>query len=440
MKPLHKRILAKLSQEVWALPPDFLRLIHDICADRIEITADDAVKLRAMSEKFANGPIVPIDSESNPDRPSVLRVGDIGMQFINGPIVRYADFFTGMSGGTSLEAINADFAALEADPSVASIIQVYDSPGGQATGLLETAEMFRRGEKPSTAYVEGLAASAAYALASAADTIVLGPMAEVGSVGVAAMVSTGKSKDTAEFVSSQTPRKRPDATTDQGRNEIQARVDELGAAFIDAVAGLRGLEPAAVAAWEGGVATGARAISLGMADQQGILVDLVQPGPTGAVMAKREAVLSDAAPEKLDLPVAVTAEEIQARVDAAVSQERERARECVRIAAPALEADLGAELWAMLWNGEATGGDVAIAVLAKERANAQAIGTPPPPVSIVPSADSTVGAKSKPADPSDPQSQWDGNPKLREEFGTFEAYQAWHKANARGLIKTIGNA
>jgi capsid assembly protease len=76
-----------------------------------------------------------------------------------------------------------------ADPSVKRVVLAVDSPGGEVTGLPETAEVLRRVArvKPVHAVVEGTSASAAYWLTSQATDITLAPSAEVGSIGVRVM-------------------------------------------------------------------------------------------------------------------------------------------------------------------------------------------------------------------------------------------------------------
>ena len=70
--------------------------------------------------------------------------------------------------------------------SVRTVDLVIDSPGGSVLGLPETADVIHPANrvKPVRAFVTGIAASAAYWLASQASTITLTPSGEVGSVGV----------------------------------------------------------------------------------------------------------------------------------------------------------------------------------------------------------------------------------------------------------------
>lgn len=73
-----------------------------------------------------------------------------------------------------------------ADAGVQRIELAVESPGGQVSGAQETAEAIRDAnvQKPVTAVVEDLAASAAYWLASQAATISANPNAFIGSIGV----------------------------------------------------------------------------------------------------------------------------------------------------------------------------------------------------------------------------------------------------------------
>lgn len=90
------------------------------------------------------------------------------------------------SGLTSYEGISAQLRDAAADPEVRSILLDMDSPGGEATGMFSLAEEVRRiGQtKPVTAFVNDMAASAAYGIASAANEIVVSPTSIVGSIGV----------------------------------------------------------------------------------------------------------------------------------------------------------------------------------------------------------------------------------------------------------------
>lgn len=90
------------------------------------------------------------------------------------------------SGLTSYEGLSAQLRDAGADDDVSSILLDIDSPGGEATGMFAVAEQVRLvGQtKPVTAFVNDMAASAAYGIASAANEIVVSPTSVLGSIGV----------------------------------------------------------------------------------------------------------------------------------------------------------------------------------------------------------------------------------------------------------------
>jgi ClpP class serine protease len=212
-----------------------------------------------------------LGTKSEGARLSSVRDG-IGILQLNGPIVPRGDAFTDMSGLTSIDRLSAEFSALAVDPNVKHILLLIDSPGGAITGISEFASMISASDKPTTAYVYGMAASAAYWIASAADEIVAGDTAMVGSIGVV----TGGQKNAEgewEMVSSQSPNKRPDPDTKDGRAEIQGMLDGLAAVFIETVARNRNTTPEAVVKnyGRGGMVLPRVALKTGMIDGQATL-------------------------------------------------------------------------------------------------------------------------------------------------------------------------
>jgi signal peptide peptidase SppA len=89
--------------------------------------------------------------------------------------------------GVSYESIIHDTNKL-IEAGVSTIVLDIDSGGGEAYGCFESAKVVRQLADENNvrilAYVDGMAASAAYAWASIADEIIVNPMAEVGSIGV----------------------------------------------------------------------------------------------------------------------------------------------------------------------------------------------------------------------------------------------------------------
>jgi len=196
-----------------------------------------------------------------------------------GPMFKGANLMTELSGATSYDMLRRDLQAALDDPGISGIILSVDSPGGEAHGADQLAQAIyaARGPKPIWAYVGGMGCSAAYWIASAADRIVVSDLGTVGSIGAVISITDRRKADEArgvsrvEFVSSQSPGKRPDVTTDAGRARVQKFVDDIGAVFVAAVAKHRGVSVQAVISkfGAGGVEIGANAVRAGMADEVG---------------------------------------------------------------------------------------------------------------------------------------------------------------------------
>jgi signal peptide peptidase SppA len=198
---------------------------------------------------------------------------------IVGPVFRYANLFTEVSGATSIDVLARDFNEALTNPNVRAVLLNVNSPGGEADGVNELSRMIyeARGRKPVVAYVGGIAASGAYWIASAADEVVAEESALFGSIGVVATLRDTRGRDakagvaTYEIVSSQSPFKRPDPATEEGREQIQAIVDSQAEIFINAIARNRGVDPEHVQSdfGRGNLVPASQAIVAGMTDRLG---------------------------------------------------------------------------------------------------------------------------------------------------------------------------
>lgn len=178
---------------------------------------------------------------------------------------------------TTYEEVVSATAAAVADPSVAAVLLVVDSPGGYVVGCADAAAALRElsGKgKPIGAYAQDLAASAAYWLAGATGRVSCSSTGLVGSVGclilhvemAAALADWGI---TANVIRS-APRKAEanfvEPLTDAARAQLQAEVSDAAALFVAAVASARGLADTAVTATEGACLTAGQALSAGFVD------------------------------------------------------------------------------------------------------------------------------------------------------------------------------
>ena len=183
-------------------------------------------------------------------------------------------------GWSSYDQIAHDLEVAIASPEVRGILLSIDSPGGMVDGCAELGERImaaRDSGKPLVVHVDGMAASAAYWIASAASRITLAPTAMVGSIGTV-MTFTDWSKyeqalgvATIEIVSTQSPKKRPNPAEAAGKAQLQVHVDALAEVFLNAVAAQRAVSVEVVKRdfGQGDVFVGQRALDAGLADALG---------------------------------------------------------------------------------------------------------------------------------------------------------------------------
>ena len=183
------------------------------------------------------------------------------------------------SGLTSYEGLAAQIRAAASDAEVGSILLDISSPGGEAAGMASLADLVRqvRDTKPVTAFVNDMAASAAYGIASAASEIVISPTSTVGSIGVV-MLHADRSgelaaqgvKPTLIFAGSHKVDGNPfEPLSDAVRADLQASVDAHYRQFLDTVAAGRGrkLTTDMARATEARTFIGADAVRIGLVDR-----------------------------------------------------------------------------------------------------------------------------------------------------------------------------
>ena len=264
-----KRAVDWVLNHVWAILPETLQTIIDVASGE----NSDSV------EKFLHGR----ESDTVLGAPASrveMRDG-VAVISITGPIFPRANLFTNVSGGTSIQMVAKDFTTALQNPAVKAIVLNIDSPGGEVTGVSEFSKLVfdSRKVKPIVSYIYGMGASAAYWIGSSASEVVVSETALVGSIGVVSSRTDTREKDqkagikTIEIVSSASPDKRPDPTTDAGRAQVQKMVDDMASVFVADVARNRGVSPEKVLSdfGKGGILVGDKAVNSGLADSIGSL-------------------------------------------------------------------------------------------------------------------------------------------------------------------------
>lgn len=163
---------------------------REVSIEGVEIVAEaqEAASLSVRASLF--GDDLTKRQARNGSQPFAV-VDGIAVIEIAGTLVHRGAWIGQSSGLTSYEGIAAQLQAALADPAVRGIALDIDSFGGEVAGAFDLADRIRsaRTQKPVQAFVADHALSAAYALASQADRIILPRTGAVGSIGVVAMHS-----------------------------------------------------------------------------------------------------------------------------------------------------------------------------------------------------------------------------------------------------------
>lgn len=172
------------------------------------------------------------------------RIGSTAIVPIMGPLNarRHYSF-------SSYDEIVSDISMVASDPDITAILLDINSPGGMVANIDAAVGAIRQAAqiKPVTAFIDGIGASAAYWLAAAAGRVVAAPTALVGSVGSLIRyvdlegILTRMGANTVEVIATQSPNKRLDPHSEEGRAELQAIADDGADMFISGLEQSRGV-------------------------------------------------------------------------------------------------------------------------------------------------------------------------------------------------------
>lgn len=303
--------------------------------------------------------------------------GNIGILNIVGPIFRYGkvEACDTVYGTQHFAQVLNKF---EKDESIEEIVINFDTGGGEASGISELANQIHSISKPTTAYIDGLGASAGYWLASACDKVVANESALIGSVGVVfAFLDTTKMQEKIgieqiEIVSTVSPNKRVDIKSDDGRAKIQVLADDLADIFVSSVASYRGVTKEYVKEnfGKGDVMIASKALEAKMIDEIGTFEALITQLQGEKPMTKEQKASSPSATATTE-PTAISTEEFkkvnptayQEIFNAGATAERERIEAIANIDAPHYQDVIREHMF----NGKSTVNDVKVALFdAKE--------------------------------------------------------------------------
>ena len=221
--------------------------------------------------------------------------GGVAVLPIYGTLVHRDHDVGGASGGglVSTESIAHALRSADANPDVGTIVLDIDSPGGSVLGIEELAAVMESIRKPIVAVANGLAASAAYWIASVADELVVTPSGEVGSIGVVAVHEDHSEALAADgvkltFVTAGANKAEGNSAaplSEEARAHLQSQIDAYYSTFVKTVARGRGVTPKAVEAnfGQGRVFVAREALRLGMVDRVATLDETIARASAGKI-------------------------------------------------------------------------------------------------------------------------------------------------------------
>ncbi|MBU6246459.1 MAG: S49 family peptidase [Xanthomonadaceae bacterium] len=260
----------------------------------LAITSDKAeVILAAMGQRFAGAPVIlngrllgtgaammadddyEGGGEERPD-PGYDVIAGVAVIPVCGTLVHKLGGVRPYSGMSGYDSIRTAFLTALTDERIDAVVLDIDSPGGEVSGCFDLADTIfaARGHKPIWAILSEHAFSAAFALASACDRIVVPRTGGAGSVGVIFMHAEfsewlkheGIAVTLMTFGAQKADLNQVMPIDPGARARAQAIINETGELFIDTVARNRKLAASAVRATKAGIFIGKAAVGAGFAD------------------------------------------------------------------------------------------------------------------------------------------------------------------------------
>ncbi|WP_264719165.1 S49 family peptidase [Wolbachia endosymbiont (group A) of Lasioglossum morio] len=195
---------------------------------------------------------------------------------IHGILTKKSEAFDDVLGMTSYEKIREEIEEALIDEEVETIILDIDSPGGEVNGLFDLSDFIyeARALKKIVAIANDDAYSAAYAIASSAEKVLVTRTSGVGSIGVIASHIDQSGFDekqgikyTTVFAGSRKNDLNPhEPITSESLESLQEEVDRLYEMFVQLIARNRNLSTERIKSTEAGLYFGEKAIEVGLAD------------------------------------------------------------------------------------------------------------------------------------------------------------------------------
>lgn len=249
---------------------------HLICQESFNSIMEH-VTSRSTDLMTSSEMAISTEIESRNKRDKNLGEGTVATLSVEGVLSYKETMWTALCGMTTYQGLLEQMRqAIDENYSV--VLLDVNSGGGEAYNCFSAARALREMADENgiklVAYVDGMSASAAYALSTAAHEIIMHPQAQVGSIGVLTRLVNDSEKMKKEGIEvtyiSAGDNKIPFDAEGNWREgfleDIQDSVNELYNEFVDHVATMRNIDPQAVIDTQAKIYNKDKAKELGLVD------------------------------------------------------------------------------------------------------------------------------------------------------------------------------
>jgi len=255
-----------------AIAPDKAEIIMAALADRLGISQITRVGAPVMMDDDDSPYAV---AGRNP-RGGYDVVGGVAIVEVQGTLVQKLGTLRPYSGMSGYDGIRQNFLLALSDPAVKAIMLDIDSPGGEVAGCFDLVDTIynARGKKPIWSILNESAYSAAYAIGSAADRLIIPRTGGVGSIGVIwmhmdwskALTSSGFNVTFVTFGDAKADGRPEIPLSKEALARYQTEINTMGELFVATAARNRNIPAASVRDMQAATYLGSNGVSQGLAD------------------------------------------------------------------------------------------------------------------------------------------------------------------------------
>jgi signal peptide peptidase SppA len=271
MTPNYPHLAQRLFNVPLAITPGKIEVIMAALADRLGLA-----KLMRPTGEVVMLSDFDLEGEAQAPERAYDVVAGVAVIPVCGTLVQKLGTMRPYSGMTGYDGLRANLSMAIEDEAVRAIVLDCDSPGGEVAGCFDLVDaIYRaRGDKPIWSILTENAYSACYAIASAADRIIVPRTGGTGSVGVICahvdfskmLEGAGISVELITYGDRKADGSEFKPLSKEARARFQADVDTMGDLFCDTVARNRKMKASAVRATQAATYMGANGVDVGFAD------------------------------------------------------------------------------------------------------------------------------------------------------------------------------